>query len=689
MRLAIWATALIGFMAGCGPSCPQGQTLCEGVCADLSGDRAHCGACGAACGSGEVCDGTGACAVSCTASLTECGGSCVDTEADEANCGGCGVTCGEGESCVDGDCEATCGAGLLACDGACVDPMTNTAYCGASGDCSGANAGSSCTADQACAGGGCVDIHPCSLPPAGGTPGLTLGTVSGPAIEGGGAVTYTLVLDAQPCDNVYVSLTPNAQLALETAMVVFTPENWDEPQLVSVSATADADREGDHNGSVTHAIASGDSAYDGLAIGAASIPIVDAALLWHASVPAVSNSEGSVRSVSVSSTGIVAFTSGAANLVSDDTNGRRDAFRFDPSTGAVTRVSVAASGAEANDSSEQAVISADGSTIAFASQASNLTATPTDPEGEIFLVEGTSPIVQITPPCSGCAQEISLTVAISEDGSVLAFSTRRAYATTDADGEFDIFVWSAGTLTLESLNSADQNGTFFWGSNAFGPTLSATGQFVGFQSAAGNLASPELTVQNFHAYVKDRTARTLTRVSSMSGGTASCEGSHQTSNNEPPLISRDGNHAAFGSECVYMLANGTDTNGVNDVLVRDIAAQTTTRVSIASDGTESNGRSGALAISDDGNLVLFWSDASNLVPADTNGARDIFLRDIAAGTTTRVSVGARYEELATGAELGAMSRDGAWLVFTTFDPLLPTDREPTPASSDAYLVRLR
>src|SRR6185369_2138981 len=94
-----------------------------------------------------------------------------------------------------------------------------------------------------------------------------------------------------------------------------------------------------------------------------------------------------------------------------------------------------------------------------------------------------------------------------------------------------------------------------------------------------------------------------------------------------------------------------DTNGVPDVFVRDRVARTTVRASVDSLGLEGNGSSSDLhgsdgliydlsgpAISADGRHVVFASRATNLVPGDTNGKLDVFVRDLDDGITRRVSV---------------------------------------------------
>src|SRR4029079_1646625 len=98
----------------------------------------------------------------------------------------------------------------------------------------------------------------------------------------------------------------------------------------------------------------------------------------------------------------------------------------------------------------------------------------------------------------------------------------------------------------------------------------------------------------------------------------------------------DGHLVAFWSSASNLVPN--DTNGVNDVFVRDRLTNTTTRVSIDSSGVEGNGPSTDPAFSADGRYVAFQSAATNLVPNDTNGKIDVFVRDLQLGVTLRVSL---------------------------------------------------
>ncbi len=102
-----------------------------------------------------------------------------------------------------------------------------------------------------------------------------------------------------------------------------------------------------------------------------------------------------------------------------------------------------------------------------------------------------------------------------------------------------------------------------------------------------------------------------------------------------PALSHDGSLMAFASTASNLVPN--DTNGVADVFVRD-AVGTVTRVSVASNGTQGDGPSTHPTVSGNGEVIAFQSDATNLVPGDTNASTDIFARDRTAGTTTLVSV---------------------------------------------------
>lgn len=156
----------------CAVTCAAGLVNCSGHCIDPMADRAHCGASGSCvgastgsvCAAGQVCT-SGACALSCQTGLVDCAGTCVDPQRDPRYCGadaacGTGQTCGSGFACDAGQCVLTCQAGLVDCGGRCVDPLTDRAFCGASGACTGAAAGAVCATGEICSNGSCSTSCP-------------------------------------------------------------------------------------------------------------------------------------------------------------------------------------------------------------------------------------------------------------------------------------------------------------------------------------------------------------------------------------------------------------------------------------------------------------------------------------------------------------------------------------------------
>ena len=115
-------------------------------------------------------------------------------------------------------------------------------------------------------------------------------------------------------------------------------------------------------------------------------------------------------------------------------------------------------------------------------------------------------------------------------------------------------------------------------------------------------------------------------------------GGHANGASRGAVISADGAVVAFDSAATN-LALRPDTNGVGDVFVRNLRTGATRRVSVSSSGHQANGPSHVVAVSGDGTLVLFDSGASNLVPGDTNGQRDVFIRNLRRGTTRQVDLG--------------------------------------------------
>ena len=198
--------------------------------------------------------------------------------------------------------------------------------------------------------------------------------------------------------------------------------------------------------------------------------------------------------------------------------------------------------------------------------------------------------------------------------------------------------------------------------------ISADGRFVAFYSDAANLV-PDDTNGRIDVFVHDRLTGQTTRVSVSSAGTEALEALGGTS--RFPSISADGRYVAFDSDAANLVPD--DTNGHIDVFVHDRLTGQTTRVSVASDGTEARGGGIYRAtpdISADGRYVAFCSAASNLVPNDTNGEQDVFVHDRLTGETELISVATDGTQAGLACVYPALSADGRYVVFVCRDAYL-------------------
>ena len=200
---------------------------------------------------------------------------------------------------------------------------------------------------------------------------------------------------------------------------------------------------------------------------------------------------------------------------------------------------------------------------------------------------------------------------------------------------------------------------------SYGVAISAGGRFVAFQSNATTLV-PGKTNRAYDVFVRDRLSGTTERVSLGPGGVQGDGDSYGAA------ISADGRFVAFSSEATN-LAKG-DTNGTTDVFVRDRQKGTTRRVSVGSSGVQGNGQSFAGSFSADGRFVAFDSYATNLVSDDTNGENDVFVHDRQTRKTRRASVGSGGVQGDWGGAVAAFSPDGRLIAFTSYSTnLVPGD----------------
>ncbi|MGH8881247.1 MAG: hypothetical protein ACRD0P_28525, partial [Stackebrandtia sp.] len=151
-------------------------------------------------------------------------------------------------------------------------------------------------------------------------------------------------------------------------------------------------------------------------------------------------------------------------------------------------------------------------------------------------------------------------------------------------------------------------------------------------------------------------------------------GSQANDFSENPAISADGRYVTFSSGASNLVPG--DTNATYDVFVRDRRTGATSRVSVASDGSQANDTSDGPAFSADGRYVAFVSLADNLVPGDTNGAHDVFVHDRRTGATSRVSVASDGRQANHASSGPAVSADGRYIAFGSLaDNLVPGDTD--------------
>ncbi len=192
---------------------------------------------------------------------------------------------------------------------------------------------------------------------------------------------------------------------------------------------------------------------------------------------------------------------------------------------------------------------------------------------------------------------------------------------------------------------------------SYGPDLSGDGRLVAFTSQASNLV-PGDSNQSSDVFVRDRQAGTTTRVSVGPGGIQG------NSTSDGRSISRDGRLVAFVSFASNLVPG--DANGTSDVFVHDRRTRTTRRVSVASDGTEgNNGVADGSSLSADGRFVVFASYASNLVAGDADGTADVFAHELGTGRTELVSVDAGGAPGNGDGFGGGVSADGRYVVFVS------------------------
>ncbi|MDQ1612242.1 MAG: hypothetical protein QOG00_2173 [Pyrinomonadaceae bacterium] len=428
------------------------------------------------------------------------------------------------------------------------------------------------------------------------------------------------------------------------------------------------------------ALADGNAAYDvfvrNLKTGTTSLVSVNAAGTSAGNAPSgvTGNIDFPAINVWLSANGrFVAFTSAASDLVANDANGKEDVFVRDLETGKTTLASVNAAGTGGgNGNSTFPYLSADGGVVGFRSVANDLAANDTNNATDVFarnLTTGVTTLVSVNSAGTASGNGVSSFSSFSADGRVVAFASSASnLVTNDTNGAVtDIFVRDLQAGTT-ALVSANTGSTGSGNNSSSIPTISADGRFVVFNSRATNLVTLNDANGADDVFVRDLAAAKTTLVSVNTGGTAT--GGKSSSLRSPQAISANGNIIAFVSNAADLVGN--DTNGtIDDVFVRDVAAGVTKLVTANAAGTGSGNSFSAaneVSISADGRFVTFDSSATDLVAGITSGeTQDVFVRDVQQSQTTLVSPNLQRTRGGNSSSSGiTISADGSTVVFTSF-----------------------
>ncbi|MEW6404974.1 MAG: hypothetical protein AB1649_24525 [Chloroflexota bacterium] len=309
----------------------------------------------------------------------------------------------------------------------------------------------------------------------------------------------------------------------------------------------------------------------------------------------------------------VAFTGFTSVGGTSDTD-LYEVFMHDRQTGVTTKVSVDSSGVAGNGWSDGPAISDDGRYITFNSEAINLVPSDTNGVTDIFLHDMQSGVTErISIASDGTqANSGSSDASISADGRYVAFSSSATNLVAgDTNAKSDIFVRDrqTGTTTRVSVNSSGVEAD----RGAYDASISGNGRFVSFTSTANNLQSQD-PMGFEYVYVHDRQAGTTTLASIFS------DGSRMYGTSEQSVISADGRYVAFQYD------DRGDSMPIFVIYAHDMVTGIT--ATVVGRGASGDDWSALPTISADGRFVAFVS-GEVLVSADTNGATDVYLKEMA------------------------------------------------------------
>jgi len=310
-------------------------------------------------------------------------------------------------------------------------------------------------------------------------------------------------------------------------------------------------------------------------------------------------------------------------------------------------------------------ISDAGRWVVFESVGYTLVENDTNGKSDIFLRDRElQTTVRISQGMNGEeANGDSFSPRITGDGRYIVFSSDASNLVEgDVKNAEDVFVYDTTNKQTEMISIAE-NGEYFNRSSMF-PDISADGRYIIFQTLATNWGNNDSN-NSWDALLYDRETKKIINTN------VSSEGAQGHSDATSPRISADGLFVCFTSLAFNLVVG--DTNEY-DIFLYDVLNEETSRVSVASDGSQTTGfvdsegievkgDSHSCSLSADGRYIAFQSPANNLVQDDFNEMNDVFVHDSVLQTTERVSLSSTNEEGNGHTGVSSISSNGRFIAF--------------------------
>jgi Tol biopolymer transport system component len=332
--------------------------------------------------------------------------------------------------------------------------------------------------------------------------------------------------------------------------------------------------------------------------------------------------------------------------------------------GTTERVSVSSSGEQSDRDSYDPALSGNGRVVAFDSLATNLAGITDGQHFNVFVRDRAAGVTTLASPGVGGAvpDGTSFDPVISRDGRLVAFTSVATNLGPGGNGNGAVLLrdLGAGTTELASVTSA---GTPATDGNSDALAISASGRYIVFDSNATDLASNH----RYNIFVRDRqTGRTTLESVTIHGGpSASTFDPDASLGVTGAAITPDGRYIAFGSDAPDLVTGPAYTH--TQIILRDRRTGKNALITVGADGQAGNGNSYYPYISDDGGVIAFDSDATNLVAGSTPG--QVYVYDVKAGNIARITKHRRGFSRCVG-----LSADGRYvLLSSSSDKLVPGD----------------